>query len=133
MLKSKATLAALKSEVLSILELIKHANYAEGMRQQMEKTQKTGKAHFFSVPVQIELFTKVYSANVANLGLLNPKIISPIVIFYASINALVMNLEHMKNKNDYPELVDNLIYIYSASIERLEIAVALGEKVVSFR
>ena len=129
--KASATLAAIRAEILSIVTLMEEADYAKGLQNQIDFIEKYRRAAFFEIPVKIELFTRVYTANLSNLGLLDAKLLPDIVSFYATIHGLVMDLEHTKPQSEVPGLAENLLKIYKFDLRRVNEVTALGKRIAA--
>jgi hypothetical protein len=131
--RGKATLAAVKAEISSILSLMEEARYIDEIKSRIDSIEKTGEPAFFEVPVKIKLFTKVYSANISHLGLIDGAILPNLVTFYALVHGLVMDLEHLKFRpGPYsPEYIAGLLKIYKYDLPRLVRTVALAKQIVN--
>ena len=100
--KAESTFVALQAEIRSIVELMEFANYERGIQVAIQTITQTNQPFFFDVPVEIELFTKVYSENVGNLGLIKKEHLPEIVSFYATVHALVMDCRPVKPLGNPP-------------------------------
>lgn len=132
--KAKATLTAIKAEITSIVTLMEFANYEDGIKKAIEYIEKNNVPYYFQVPVQIDLFTKVYSANVSMLGSIREQLLPDIVTFYALVHGLVMDLEHFKPVPEphHPKLAENMLRIYKADLQRISDTIKLGKKIYQF-
>ena len=129
--KAKATLTAIKAEIASLIELMELGNYVKGIEAAIQFMEQSKQPYFVHVPIKVELFTRVYCANVSALGTLNEAAIPPIVSFYGHIHALVMDLDNYKQTNPpyTAEYVANLLELYKLDLKRLKSTIALGRDI----
>ena len=82
---------ALTTEIRSIMEIIQERNYSILLEKEIQNLKNHGGVSKISVRVP-EYYSRVYQAQVARIGLLDPALATKVITFHQLIDAVVQDV-----------------------------------------